>query len=280
MPYYRNGYYRRRGKGNYRRRNVRSKSKKRVTKKKRVSGQKKRIARARVMPFRDAAYAPMMPFVGTSPGQLLPPKKVVKMKYACPVALRTTGNGPAVATQSMRTSIPTTYRFNLNSIYDPDLSGVGHQPYTHDSWESLYSQYTVKGARFNLLFKSSGYNPGSANGIMVGYAIRRDAGRSVTGDNVTVWELPQAVYDMLGNTDSAGVQKEFVGTYSWNDWFEKTDRTGQTVVFGTSPFETVELEIFAAAADDDPTPAEQKVLVWVTIEYLVELSEPKNPAFS
>lgn len=30
-----------------------------------------------------------------------------------------------------------------NSIFDPDLTGTGHQPYGHDNYSAIYNQYTV-----------------------------------------------------------------------------------------------------------------------------------------
>ncbi len=35
------------------------------------------------------------------------------------------------------------YEFRLNSIYDPDLSGTGHQPYMYDQFAALYGRYRV-----------------------------------------------------------------------------------------------------------------------------------------
>lgn len=35
------------------------------------------------------------------------------------------------------------YLFNLNSLYDPDRTGVGHQPYGHDQLAALYNRYRV-----------------------------------------------------------------------------------------------------------------------------------------
>lgn len=54
---------------------------------------------------------------------------ITKMKYSD--ALSITGGGPQV------------YRFNLNSVYDPNRTGTGHQPYGHDSLISLYNRYRV-----------------------------------------------------------------------------------------------------------------------------------------
>lgn len=35
------------------------------------------------------------------------------------------------------------YNFRLNSIFDPNLTGVGHQPYGHDQLADLYNRYRV-----------------------------------------------------------------------------------------------------------------------------------------
>jgi len=35
------------------------------------------------------------------------------------------------------------YQFNLNSIFDPNRTGVGHQPYGHDQLQTLYNRYRV-----------------------------------------------------------------------------------------------------------------------------------------
>lgn len=37
----------------------------------------------------------------------------------------------------------TQHEFRLNSIYDPDLSGTGHQPYMYDQFATLYGRYRV-----------------------------------------------------------------------------------------------------------------------------------------
>lgn len=43
---------------------------------------------------------------------------------------------------------PTAYRFRLNSLYDPDFSGTGHQPYGFDQLSPLYNRYRVISCRY------------------------------------------------------------------------------------------------------------------------------------
>lgn len=42
------------------------------------------------------------------------------------------------------------YLFRANSIFDPDLTGVGHQPYGHDTLQSIYKSYVVDKAVVTL----------------------------------------------------------------------------------------------------------------------------------
>lgn len=52
------------------------------------------------------------------------------------------------------------YNWNLNSIYDPNLSGIGHQPYGYDQLADLYNRYRV----FRVDYAISAYNTdGSIN---------------------------------------------------------------------------------------------------------------------
>lgn len=47
---------------------------------------------------------------------------------------------------------PTNLQFNLNSIYDPDRTGTGHQPYFSDTWATIYGSYIVEKVRFSIKY--------------------------------------------------------------------------------------------------------------------------------
>lgn len=44
------------------------------------------------------------------------------------------------------------YQFLLNSIYDPNYTGGGHQPLGHDQWAQFYKTYKVLGAKITARF--------------------------------------------------------------------------------------------------------------------------------
>lgn len=60
--------------------------------------------------------------------QPIPQRYICKMKYA----------------EDVQTDALTgMYRFNLNSIWDPNRTGTGHQPYGFDTFATLYNRYRV-----------------------------------------------------------------------------------------------------------------------------------------
>ncbi len=62
--------------------------------------------------------------------QAISQNKLIKMKY-----------GQSI----LRTPLSTadSYVFRSNSIFDPDLTGTGHQPMSHDQWATFYERYYV-----------------------------------------------------------------------------------------------------------------------------------------
>lgn len=57
------------------------------------------------------------------------------------------------------------YRFRLNSLYDPDVTGTGGQPYMYDQLTAIYTKYIVRAAYVDITFS----NP-SVAGLWVGWS--------------------------------------------------------------------------------------------------------------
>lgn len=56
---------------------------------------------------------------------------ITKLKYSEALSLNVT------------LGVPNVYRFNLNSLFDPNRTGAGHQPYGFDQLTPLYNRYRV-----------------------------------------------------------------------------------------------------------------------------------------
>ena len=61
--------------------------------------------------------------------QPIPQRFIVKQKYSQTFPINNSGFS--------------SYGFNLNSVYDPDRSSTGHQPYGYDQLSALYNRYRV-----------------------------------------------------------------------------------------------------------------------------------------
>jgi len=64
----------------------------------------------------------------------IPQRSIVQMKYCADVATDSSGM----------------YKINLNSVYDPDKTSTGHQPYGRDTYASLYNRYRVISCSWNV----------------------------------------------------------------------------------------------------------------------------------
>lgn len=77
----------------------------------------------------------------SSLGSGFPKMIMIKHKYADQAAISMPAGGPALSTI-----------YSCNSLYDPDVSGGGHQPYYFDQLSALYDHYVVIGSKIRCTF--------------------------------------------------------------------------------------------------------------------------------
>ncbi len=110
--------------------------------------------RRRRLPQRNAAYVSesvmtsqsMIGFRGSLSAVPLPTRFRTRLRYS-ETATFTTGAVGIVGTANL---------WRLNSLFDPNQTGVGHQPYGFDSFAALYAKYLVRGARWVLTAMTPG----------------------------------------------------------------------------------------------------------------------------
>lgn len=61
---------------------------------------------------------------------------ITKMKYAETIFINAAG--------------PSAYRWSLNSCFDPNFSGIGHQPHGFDTLSTIYNRYRVIGCSYTI----------------------------------------------------------------------------------------------------------------------------------
>lgn len=162
------------------------------------------------------------------------------------------------------------YYFNLNSVYDPDRSGTGHQPYGHDTFATLYGQYRVIGCKYVVEVSSN-----SAT-IQVGTLLSNDpyTYTAVGGDFNELKENPRARFV----TQAPGGQvKRIAGYASCASILGRTksqymaDESTASIV-GNNPTEACILTVATATTAGVP---QTGASLMVMLEYIVEWFDPK-----
>lgn len=86
------------------------------------------------------------------------------------------------------------YKFRTNSLYDPNYTGTGHQPYGFDTLATLYGRYMVTGAKITVTA-----NPGTTVSTYgMGVKVTDDYSFNVT-DPIALMEQPGYRYRLFTN---------------------------------------------------------------------------------
>nr|AGA18382.1 hypothetical protein [uncultured marine virus] len=157
------------------------------------------------------------------------------------------------------------YTFRANSIFDPDKSGVGHQPYGHDNLQSIYKSYVVDKAVITVTPTQFG-NTVATYGIVVSES-----------QNISGWHHPREMKGTTMATTAVGargvpISRTYDRTKMWP--IEKDT----TATFGTNPAEDCNFDIFMQGPNQTTDPGSIDYMVNIT--YYVTCFELKQLAAS
>ena len=188
-----------------------------------------------------------------------------------PFPTRMVGTLKYVTSQAMQSALVPVSNlfFSCNSIFDPDRSGVGHQPYGHDTYSTIYDQYTVLSSKITLKCSQT---TGVLFGISWGVGIEDDT--ATAGGYDTWMERPTYVTRKM---ITPGAPEDKALTLSWNrnKRFPRYD-TYQTLSapFGASPAEEEFFVVYAQGPTSGT--AIGAINIQITIEYTCEFYELKD----
>ena len=178
-----------------------------------------------------------------------PIRMVATLKYATTVsvnsALLPTGNT----------------QIACNSIFDPDLTNIGHQPYGHDTYSGIYNQYTVlksfiKITPCQLANNSQLYGMGIEDGV-------------TTTPTFDTWAEKPTYKAIAQSRDSMFGQKPITMTWDRNKRFPHNDTYRDlSAAFGANPAEIEVFNIVLQASTSASTIGNNAffVEVWYTVE--------------
>lgn len=164
------------------------------------------------------------------------------------------------------------YQFRLNSLFDPNFTGAGHQPRGFDQLAALYGRYRVYRARARVIYQLE--QSGIANVVATIFASNSSSSSAAYNDAA---EQPFSSTRGLSEYEHADIRLNVdlakVNGKTWEAY--ASDDTTQADV-GSSPTEIINLHVTAAS----PSASSITVSISVILDYDVEFSDLKQLASS
>lgn len=192
---------------------------------------------------------------------LLGNKQVVKMKYFH----RGTLNPPSGGLVN--------YIFRANSVYDCDYTSIGHSGRSFDQLVgTLYDHYTVIGAKIRM---KCGTDTGLNTSLIAGISLRDSS--SSPADVVDYIEGRNCNWIMMSHDNDA---RTVTQTFSAKKFFSVAHPTSEKDLSGTVSTNPIEQAFFHCFASPVVNVDTDSLDIAVEIEYIVLLTEPKQPLIS
>lgn len=153
----------------------------------------------------------------------------------------------------------TSYAFRLNSLFDPDYSGVGTQPYMRDQWSALYRNYQVFAVKVSLLC-STGQTNGADMLVTLGSG---DTYLTISDINT---QIEQGAMRTIVTNDTPKRMKRFYKL---------------SKLFGVSPKEySNQQTVFGAASGSNPSKEYYIIIGGIGADYVTTTSVEFNITIS
>lgn len=162
-------------------------------------------------------------------------------------------------------------RFNLNSIYDPNRTGTGHQPYGHDQLSPIYNRYRVLSCSYRIECY-----PVIAEGVNAVQLTALPANESVSPASVSATrEDPRCKYIVQTTGGGTKVLKGTVNIPSLmgRNSIQYTADDRYQAQFGSDPAELAILNLYSSNLIDGASPTINCI---ITLTYKVEVFDPNT----
>lgn len=194
--------------------------------------------------------------VPRGPSTLLSASRIVTLRYHANVGISSTSGAVAAWT------------FLLNSIYDPDYSGTGHQPLGHDQLAALFQRYAVIRARVTVQCATT-----SVGEVPVFYGLVAASGPNMSNRNV-IAEQPYGKLRVGGSCYDGAEPVVLSWEVDVGRFFGVKDVPGDSslsAAFGASPTRPI---FFTIAHQPLDMAASAGAYAEVSIEMVTEVSGP------
>lgn len=188
-----------------------------------------------------------------------PTSKVALLRYSDTTTLTTTSG------------ILQNYNIRANGCFDPNATGIGHQPMGWDQWTTAYNHYVVLGAKITCNWSLNG--TGTASNSVVGCYLADDVSTAYTtyGGFIESKRGTHRFCVVPRNTVKTTSNYSAKKFFNVKDVKDNLDRIGAVVT--ADPSDQAFFICWAQPLDQTTT---EVIRLVYTVEYLVSFSEPKE----
>lgn len=162
------------------------------------------------------------------------------------------------------------YVFSANGLYDPNITGVGHQPLGFDNYMAMYEHYTVIGAKITVQFQ----NTETIYMAWAGIAARSGSGAIANGPQAV--ENGMCVVTPLNKADVSGDFRSLSYPLSIGKFMGRHNILAEDDFRGTSTANPNEEVYFHVIAFPNNAQDIGQITAHVVIDYIAIFTEPKN----
>lgn len=163
---------------------------------------------------------------------------------------------------------------SANGLFDPDVTGVGHQPTGFDQLMAFYDHYTVIGSKIIATFT----NGDSSNGQTVGIYLA-DATTTVTNPEQII-ENGGVVFAELTKDGTDGYSKTLTMNCNPTKYLGRKSPLSDDILRGSASANPTEDVLFCLWGAPQATVDSSSIFVQVTVEYTAIFTERKRTAIS
>lgn len=218
--------------------------------------------------IRRKRFARRRGYITSNPSRSLQPvaqRTIVKMKYC-----------EALNVQIPAFGVVQSQVWNLNSIFDPNRTGLGHQPYGHDTFLTLYNRYRVIGCSYAINIAQQGDTATNQLPVVLGALPSNEV--DTVSNMSELREKPRSKYIVQMYGSPSRTLRGYVSIpsligrtkaqYMADDRFQAQ--------FGASPSESAILNTYIGMPNDNSVGGSMlSVQYSITLVYHVECFDPK-----
>lgn len=158
--------------------------------------------------------------------------------------------------------------FSANGLFDPNVTGVGHQPMGFDEWAAIYSKYRVLKSKLTITFIP--YPVTTIDGQSVA-GVRTQNSNSLVTNLQRNMEQPNSFYTFLGGDLGA---KTLTCFWNINQLASMTDEASLSSDTTANPVQDEYFSVYTGHVDSTTDPGNVKAIV--KIEYTVRFFDTRS----